>query len=356
MKQRLTRFSAFSHTEDHLRVKTSLGGLITLLGAALALILFVSEASRCLRVRYVQEMAVDTALRPTMYMEYNITFPALPCQAIRMDTGDVGGKFETESMHQQIHDGEVHKYKLDALGRRKERVEYIPPRGRDNPFVLTLDAQDMNEVREAVTRHEGCNVFGWLQVQRVAGNVHFAVRSEAILAVSESEQALQALFDRHVQIHGDTSDDDFHAIQLNSSHVIHTLRFGVAHFNGQQNPLEGVRRIDRKATGVDKYFIKVVPTEYVSLWGWVIETYQYSVTEYYSPLPEGSKSMPGVYLLYDTSPIQVNVRATRLGVLHLLVRTCAVVGGVWAITGAMNRGVHKGLAAFKRITATGAAP
>lgn len=38
----------------------------------------------------------------------------------------------------------------------------------------------MNDISEALKRHEGCNVAGWLDVARVAGNVHFAVRPEAL--------------------------------------------------------------------------------------------------------------------------------------------------------------------------------
>ena len=206
LSQKIARVSAYSHSEDHLRVKTVHGGIVTLVGATLALILFIAEAHRCLRLRLVKDMAVDTSLRPTMHIEYDITFPALPCHAIRIDTGDVGGKFETETMHQAVHDGELHKYRLDARGKRLERVEYIAPKGRDNPFIFTLDVEDMNEVRDAVMRHEGCNIFGWLDVQRVAGNVHFAVRPEAILAIAESDEALQSLFNRHIALHGDTAD------------------------------------------------------------------------------------------------------------------------------------------------------
>jgi hypothetical protein len=53
-----------------------------------------------------------------------------------------------------------------------------------------------------------------------------------------------------VQLHADAG-------KLNISHTIHELRFGPA-FPGQVNPLNGAAQIDRKATGIDKYFIKVV--------------------------------------------------------------------------------------------------
>jgi hypothetical protein len=71
---------------------------VTLLGVLLAATLFVSEARRCLKTRVVQDMEVDTGRSALLHLTFDVTFPALPCQAVRMDTGDVSGKFETETM------------------------------------------------------------------------------------------------------------------------------------------------------------------------------------------------------------------------------------------------------------------
>lgn len=122
------------------------------------------------------------------------------------------------------------------------------------------------------------------------------------------------------------------------------------------HPLEGLARIDRKATGLDKYFIKVVPTHYHSLWGYTIDTHQYSVTEYYTRVPPGSQMLPGVYFLYDTWPIAVELRAYRLGVLHLLARLCAVCGGVWAVTRAADTVVHRAVKAATKVAKVRAMP
>ena len=60
---------------------------------------------------------------------------------------------------------------------------------------------------------------------------------------------------------------------------------------------------------------------------------QYSVTEYYSPVHKGEVQLPAIYFLYDLSPIMVLVKDSQDGLAHLLVRICAVVGGVFAVTG-----------------------
>ena len=67
--------------------------------------------------------------------------------------------------------------------------------------------------------------------------------------------------------------------------------------------------------------------------GKAIHSSQYSLTEYYSPVHKGEVQLPAIYFLYDLSPIMVAVKDGRGGLAHLLVRICAVVGGVFAVTG-----------------------
>lgn len=48
------------------------------------------------------------------------------------------------------------------------------------PLLYSPPLQEMGDISEALKRHEGCNIEGWLDVARVQGNVHFAVRPEAL--------------------------------------------------------------------------------------------------------------------------------------------------------------------------------
>ncbi|PRW39153.1 endoplasmic reticulum-Golgi intermediate compartment 3 [Chlorella sorokiniana] len=335
---KLSQLTAFSHAQDHLKVQTASGGIVTLLGVCVALILFFSEAWQCLSVRRVQEMSVDVARGEDLHVTFNLTFPALPCEALLLDAGDVSGKWQTESKLAVARNGEVHKHSVDLYGNWLKLAEYTPPMGGewDNPFVLRVDQQELTDISEAIKRHEGCNIYGWLQVARVAGNIHFAVRPEALFLSKNAEEIQEALRQRQVLLHGMGAELHPDASKLNMSHIVHTLRFG-PHFPGQANPLEGSSEIDRKSTGIDKYFLKVVPTDYYTLWGRKTHTYQYSVTSYYQQFKGGEEMPPAVYLLYDTSPIRVELRDTRPGVLRLLVRVCAVVGGAFAVTGLLDK-------------------
>jgi hypothetical protein len=43
---------------------------------------------------------------------------------------------------------------------------------------------------------------------------------------------------------------------------------------------------------------------------------------------------------YDLFPITVEIKERRRSVGHFLTRVCAVVGGVFAVSGMLDRGVH----------------
>jgi hypothetical protein len=42
--------------------------------------------------------------------------------------------------------------------------------------------------------------------------------------------------------------------------------------------------------------------------------------------------MPAVFFVFDLAPIHITIRDSR-NFLHFLVRICAVIGGVFAVTG-----------------------
>ena len=67
-----------------------------------------------------------------------------------------------------------------------------------------------------------------------------------------------------------------------------------------------------------------------------VATNQFSVTEYDAAAPEGSMQLPAVWFLYDLSPISVDIQERHQSFLHFLTRVCAVIGGGFAVTGALQ--------------------
>ncbi|KAI8476232.1 MAG: endoplasmic reticulum vesicle transporter-domain-containing protein [Monoraphidium minutum] len=238
----------------------------------------------------------------------------------------------------------------------------------DNSYLDSLKAQE----------GEGCRMYGGLAVNRVAGNFHFA--------------AGRSFQQGSVHVH-DVAP--FAGKALDFSHAIARLSFG-PQYPGMANPLEGVTARPPPAaaphaalahgagkrgppgggpsgaglkdtqsaahgkggagaasTGMMQYFLKVVPTVYVGPSNKTLVSNQYSVTEHFresapatgtaaSRAGANPRTLPGVFFFYDLSPIKVHIVEGRASFLHYLTNLCAIVGGVFAVSGLLDGAVHQG--------------
>lgn len=82
-----------------------------------------------------------------------------------------------------------------------------------------------------------------------------------------------------------------------------------------------------------QYFVKVVPTSFTDSRGYSLSTNQYSVTEHVRALQprQLNEVLPGIYIVYDISPIKVEIREEARGFWHFFTSMCGIVGGVLAI-------------------------
>jgi len=97
-----------------------------------------------------------------------------------------------------------------------------------------------------------------------------------------------------------------------------------------------------------QYFIQVVPTDIQSAWtGLTRSTYQYSVKNQARPVDHesGSHGSPGIYFKYDVSALKVLASQDREGAAQFLIRLCAGVGGLVAVS-KMVAGLVKALVDF----------
>jgi len=171
----------------------------------------------------------------------------------------------------------------------------------------------------------------------------------------------------------------FEGKAVDFSHVINHLSFGptaqeaIATHTGTHHvkgPLEGSRADDPEAAkyaaaleknaqakasgvvsssppfqaGVFQYHLKVVPAEYVTRRNQTVRWAQYSVTETYKPAvgPDAGqgRSLPGVFFFYEPSAVRLSVRESRPPFLGFLANACAIVGGVFAVSGMLDAGVY----------------
>ncbi|VAI06184.1 unnamed protein product [Triticum turgidum subsp. durum] len=109
---------------------------------------------------------------------------------------------------------------------------------------------------------EGCNIHGFVDVNKVAGNFHFAPGKSLDHAFNFLQDML-----------------NFQPENYNISHKINKLSFG-KEFPGVVNPLDGVEWKQEQTTGLTgmyQYFVKVVPTIYTDIRGRKIHSNQVNI-------------------------------------------------------------------------------
>ncbi|KAL4194717.1 hypothetical protein AMTRI_Chr05g69930 [Amborella trichopoda] len=335
--QVLKSLDAFPRAEEHLLQKTQSGAVVSIMGLVIMATLFVHELKYYLATYTVHQMSVDLKRGETLPIHINMTFPALPCEGLYLTSLL---PFLTETFHllRLNNDGYIigHEFISDLVEKEHESHKHGSNGDKSNHEESSLEVHAhgfgkdpekmVKSVKQALADGEGCQVYGVLDVQRVAGNFHISVHGLNIFVA-------QQIFEG--------------AMHVNVSHEIHDLSFGPK-YPGIQNPLDGTKRILRDASGTFKYYIKIVPTEYRYIWKEVLPTNQFSVTEYFVPMHEFDRTWPAVYFLYDLSPITVTIKEERRSFLHFLTRLCAVLGGTFALTGMLDRWMYRLLEAITK--------
>ena len=373
----IRRLDAFSKIVPDAQVRTSTGGLITIASMCLIMILIVANFLSYRTIIVRPELVVDKTRGERMSIHFNITFPHVPCSMLSLDVMDQSGEIQQDISHtvsktRLSQDGSIISQKLlDTLGHGSE---WVPPEGycgscygADPPpgkkccnscedvrkgyekkgWVIS----DHDEIEQCKNEnykqefenqlHEGCRMDGYLEVNKVVGQFHFApgrsFQSQQGMHVHDTSQYIRG---KH----------DF-------SHTIHSLRFGenVASGELQNNPLSGtVKNTNNKYVNF-VYFIKCVSTTYTYLSGQPsLSTNQYSVTSHERSIeggvdPEhenavhGKGGIPGIFFSYDISPMRVIQRETRQGSLgEFISTTVGIVGGVLVIAQALDRAIFEG--------------
>ena len=140
----------------------------------------------------------------------------------------------------------------------------------------------------------------------------------------------------------------FHDLNFNTSHKIHHLAFGYD-IPGIINPLDNFKWINDTSMQF-QYFIKVVPTSYRHMNGKVTMTNQFSSTKNSQPVSViDGRTLPGVFLYFDVVPMKVMFKEERLGFLQFLTSVCAIVGGVFTVSGIVDALFHRFVSMKKKM-------
>lgn len=180
---------------------------------------------------------------------------------------------------------------------------------------------------------EGCNIYGYVEVPRVAGNIHFAPGRSF----------------QHANMH--VHDLMAFALQtFNVTHTINSFSFGTRVDESLVNPLDKHTKVlePGQGNGMFQYYVKVVPTDYISKNGVVYNTNQYSVTEHFRSVSiERGSGLPGVFFFYDLSSIRVTIADQPKSFGHFITSLCAIAGGMFTVFGVIDSGIHIAFRKYK---------
>lgn len=372
---KIRNLDAYPKINEDFFSRTLSGGVITLVSSVIIFLLFFSELSSYLRTTIETKLVVDTSRGGRLHINFDVDFPGVPCSLLSLDAMDISGERHFDIRHDifkkrldthgnviEVKQGEIGATKIEKpLQRHGGRLE------KDEKYcgscfgAETSDDDCCNsceEVREAYRKKgwgltnadlidqceregfvdkvknekgEGCNIHGSLEVNKVAGNFHFATGK----SFHQSNFNLHELLALETDIY-------------NISHKINKLAFG-DYFPGVQNPLDGVQWVQGAQNGIYQYFVKVVPTIYTDIRGRKIQSNQFSVTEHFKGTEFGvPHAPPGVYFYYDLSPIKVTFTENHVAFLHFVTYLCGLIGGIFTVAGIVDSFVYHGQKALKK--------
>ncbi|KAH7368296.1 endoplasmic reticulum vesicle transporter-domain-containing protein [Plectosphaerella cucumerina] len=307
-KSRFTRLDAFTKTVDEARIRTSSGGVITIVSLLVVFWLAWGEWADYRRIVIRPELVVDKGRGEKMEIHLNITFPKMPCELLTLDIMDVSGEQQHSIMHgvnkvrlqSRADGGAAIDTKALDLHSAEEEATHLDPNYCGPCYGATAPANAIKpgccntceEVREAYAqaswafgkgegveqcqrehyaekleaqRHEGCRIEGGIRVNKVVGNFHLAP-GRSFSSGNMHVHDLKNYWDADVS-------HDF-------SHTIHSLRFGpqlplqVMHgvsknfqpfTNHHLNPLDGNKQETDDPNYNYMYFVKIVPTSFLPL-------------------------------------------------------------------------------------------
>ena len=176
--------------------------------------------------------------------------------------------------------------------------------------------------------HEGCNLFGYIDVSRAPGTLHFSPHSA-----------------RH----------SFNFSSVNTTHHIDHLSFGLElsarqrsylpkQVRSQLASLDGFEFIATLPHETQEHHVNIMPTSFAQGTNKPIETYQFTATSH----GRTRDTLPSVLISYDVSPIHARIKEKSRALSEFLISLCAIVGGAVSVFGIVDAMVYGTANAVKK--------
>lgn len=304
----------FPKVEEEELQRSSAFGALSLLTFAIIAILVLHELRTYFTITTTEHMVVDSKSREKLHINFNLTLPHINCAQANIDLIDTAGE-QVLNVHAGVW------------------KQPMSPRGE--PIGEPYEETDHVDSRASSPSTPGCTTWGTLHVNKVGGNFHITIGKTAARGTT-------------THVHQFKFSDAAH---YNASHRINHLSFGEK-FDGMVSPLSG-HTVMYDGIGHFMYTVKIIPTTYVDYRGNTLHTNQYSFTKVEREVKKFDHTMtkdtiPGVFFMYDLSSFRVRVTETSKPFRKFLTSLCAIVGGVFTISGIVASVLQHTTAALKR--------
>ncbi|KAL0581151.1 vacuolar protein sorting-associated protein 45 [Marasmius crinis-equi] len=339
------------------------------------------------RVYIDTSLVVDKSRGEKLTVNLNVTFPRVPCYLLSLDVMDISGETQRDISHnvlkRRLDSNGVAvpnsfsadlRNEVDKMNDQKDsnycgscygglepasgccntceevRMAYVN-RGWSftNPDAIEQCKNEgwADKLREQA--NEGCNIAGRIRVNKVIGNIHLSPgrsfqtsgRNYYELVPYLRDDGNRHDFSHTVHKFAFEGDDEYDWYKAEAGREM-KKRLGLG-----QNPLDNATG---RATYMFQYFLKVVSTQFRTLDGKIINTHQYSVTQFERDLTEGGQGdtpqgvhlqhgvagVPGAFFNFEISPILVVHSDTRQSFAHFITSTCAIIGGVLTVASLLD--------------------
>ncbi|KAG7194121.1 uncharacterized protein KQ657_004829 [Scheffersomyces spartinae] len=299
-------FDAFPKINSQHSVRSTRGGLSTILTTFMGLLIFWVEVGGYIGGYIDHQFTLDNSIKQDIAINIDMMI-AMPCEFLHTNVLDItddrflagellnfeGTNFFVPSTFNIDSEKEVVNVELNQVFAENMRAEY------------QVQGSRLNEGAPA------CHIFGSIPVNHVNGDFHITAKGYGYQ-------------DRnHVDLQS-----------LNFSHVIAEFSYG-EFFPFMNNPLDFTGRITNDHLQSYKYYTKIVPTHYEKL-GLEVDTHQYALTEQHVTY-KAREGIPGIFFKYDFEPIKLIIKEQRMSFIQFVARIGTILAGIMIVAGYFYR-------------------